>query len=86
LQDTKKHTITFSADPAATVAVAGTFNNWEPTPMKFNEKKGGVFTCKVPVKAGSSIEYKFVVNGNWVCDESAPTTNNNGNINNVFTL
>ena len=53
-------------DSGSQVYVAGSFNDWKPEEMKYDEKKG-LFT-KVKMLAPGQYEYKFVVNGEWVVD------------------
>jgi 1,4-alpha-glucan branching enzyme len=75
-----------SANGAKSVAVAGSFNNWnaKKTPMK---KSGDVWQAKVELPRGR-YEYRFVVDGQWVSDpnakESAP--NPFGSSNSVLSL
>ncbi len=74
------------AEAGSAVAVAGTFNNWDPTktPMKDNPDSGK-FATTVKMSPGRH-EYKFVVNGEWRvdpnCSESAP--NDQGSMNSVL--
>lgn len=81
----KKHAFRFTAPADTEVSVAGTFSNWEPVPMKFDAKTS-TFVYKVALLPGQTVEYKFVVSGKWVVDESAPSTWNGANQNNVLTF
>jgi 1,4-alpha-glucan branching enzyme len=61
----------YTAPHAKSVAVAGTFNNWNPKsyPMKAGAK--GHWSCSVKLSPGR-YEYRFVVNGTqWVNDPVA---------------
>ncbi|RAL59396.1 hypothetical protein DID88_006885 [Monilinia fructigena] len=51
------------------------------------ERVGDVFKKDVQLaNAGEKIYYKFVVDGNWVTDHTAPQENDaSGNLNNVLT-
>ena len=55
------------APDAQDVLVGGTFNGWDPkqTPMRKNADGTWRVTLRLP--AGSH-EYKFVVDGRWVCE------------------
>lgn len=74
------------APPGSKVAVAGTFNGWNPmqTPMKDNPDSGH-FKAIVAVPPGRH-EYRFVVDGKWHidpnCAESVP--NCYGSVNSVI--
>jgi 1,4-alpha-glucan branching enzyme len=50
------------APNAKSVAVLGTFNNWEPTPL--TENKDGIWTASLTLPPGR-YEYAFVVDGRW---------------------
>ncbi|KAM0129623.1 hypothetical protein ACHAQE_009507 [Botrytis cinerea] len=71
--------------PAEEVFVTGTFDNWSKSEKLV--KKGDVFSKDVQLaNAGEKIYYKFVVDGNWVTDHTAPQENDaSGNLNNVLT-
>lgn len=62
-----------AAPGARTVALVGTFNDWDPAAMPLRaEAAGGVWTIEVPLEAGRH-EYAFVVDGDrWVADPRAP--------------
>ncbi len=74
------------AEAGSAVAVAGTFNDWDPTknPMKDNPDSGK-FATAVKMSPGKH-EYKFVVNGEWIidpnCKDGAP--NDCGSLNSVL--
>ncbi|XXH03485.1 hypothetical protein Hte_009890 [Hypoxylon texense] len=71
--------------PASEVYVTGTFDEWKKTEKL--EKVGEHFEKAVTLKdASAKIYYKFVVDGNWVTDHTAPKeVDESGNENNVLT-
>ncbi|KAL2073704.1 hypothetical protein VTL71DRAFT_11030 [Oculimacula yallundae] len=71
--------------PADEVYVTGTFDNWEKSEKLV--KTGNSFSKDVTLNsAADKIYYKFVVDGNWVTDHTAPQENDaSGNLNNVLT-
>ncbi|POS86455.1 hypothetical protein EPUL_001707 [Erysiphe pulchra] len=72
--------------PADEVYVTGSFDDWSKSERL--DKKNNVFTKEVilPI-ASDKIYYKFVVDGNWVTDHTAPQENDeSGNLNNVLTV
>lgn len=64
---------------ASTVAVAGDFNDWEPTGLQRQEVNGRiVWTGHIPVRRGEH-RYMFVVNGSeWESDPLAPVQRDDG--------
>ncbi|OTB16683.1 carbohydrate-binding module family 48 protein [Daldinia sp. EC12] len=71
--------------PASEVYVTGTFDDWNKTEKL--EKVGDHFEKAVTLPdASSKIYYKFVVDGNWVTDHTAPKeVDESGNENNILT-
>ncbi|OTA84628.1 carbohydrate-binding module family 48 protein [Hypoxylon sp. CO27-5] len=71
--------------PASEVYVTGTFDDWKKTEQL--EKVGDHFEKAVTLQnASEKIYYKFVVDGNWVTDHTAPKeVDASGNENNVLT-
>ncbi|RWA07624.1 hypothetical protein EKO27_g7477 [Xylaria grammica] len=71
--------------PATEVYVTGTFDEWKKTEKL--GKIGDSFEKQVALPdASSKIFYKFVVDGDWVIDHTAPKeTDESGNENNVLT-
>ncbi|KUJ15694.1 uncharacterized protein LY89DRAFT_685647 [Mollisia scopiformis] len=67
------------------VYVTGTFDNWEKTEKLV--KTGDTFEKDVTLpSAAEKIYYKFVVDGVWTTDHTAPQENDaSGNLNNVLT-
>ena len=58
-------TFKLETDPGATVAVAGSFNDWQALPMR--ECRPGKFSRRVRVFPGR-LQYKFMVDGVWMAD------------------
>lgn len=71
--------------PASEVYVTGTFDDWSKSEKLI--KNGDSFEKDVTLpSAAEKIYYKFVVDGNWVTDHTAPQENDDrGNLNNVLT-
>ena len=71
---------------AASVQVAGDFNNWQPdqTSMK-KVDKNGLWRVKLPLSAGAHC-YRFVVDGHWQQDpyNEAAQSNSYGEFNSVI--
>lgn len=66
-----------AAPDARTVAVAGSFNRWDPGshPLSGPDLHGR-WTATIDLPAGR-YEYLFVINGNaWVLDTTAPSVDN----------
>ena len=81
-----EHTITYPIGSETTVELRGDFggpSTWEVgKPMA---KKGGVWSVDIPIPLSTPIQYKFVVDGEWVIDPAQPTvTDSNNNTNNTF--
>ncbi|HUS91123.1 MAG TPA: isoamylase early set domain-containing protein [Phycisphaerae bacterium] len=84
----KKGTIRFAVTPDSPVkqiAVAGSFNGWQPVPMR--KQKGGTYVASVPVAPGAH-EYKFILDGLWALDpdNSSWALNPYGTMNSVLTV
>lgn len=74
--------------PGRNVAVAGSFNDWEPKLNPMTDEKGdGVYLCTLRLAPGC-YEYKFVVDGEWVLDDGNPnfTSNDFGTLNSVLNV
>ena len=71
---TGKKRVTFSvhAPHAREVAVAGTFNDWDPSSRPLNREAGGSWTVTFYLAPGS-YEYRFVVDGIWTDDPCCTT-------------
>jgi len=80
----EQYEVLFRCKPAGmvkTVALAGTFNDWNPKAKQLEgPDKDGYFTTRLELKAGT-YEYKFVLDGTtWLADpENFRTTGANGN-------
>lgn len=55
---------------AAVVAVAGTFNDWDPRRTPLRKRADGKWTTTVRLAPGR-YEYRFVVDGKWISDPKA---------------
>lgn len=66
-----KVTFTVPAEEAEKVAVVGNFNEWntEATPLK--KLKNGSFKGTVDLEAGSSYEFRYIIDGNYVNETEA---------------
>lgn len=75
-----------AADPNSKVAVAGTFNGWDPE-KGIMKSRGGVFSRHVLLEPGH-YQYKFVVNGVWTVDPEQQewTPNEHGSLNSVINI
>ena len=82
-------TFAVEAEPKSEVAVAGTFNDWQPLPLacKRSEAAGAEFSKMIYLPAGR-YEYKFLINGNWSIDPNCPTWSPNeyGSLNSVVNV
>lgn len=69
----------YVSNDASTVAVAGDFNDWEPTGLQRQEVDGRVvWAGHIPVRRGEH-RYMFVVNGSeWESDPLAPVQRDDG--------
>ncbi len=64
-------TFTVEAPGAGSVYLAGEFNGWDPTARAMTDPDGdGVFEVTLDLDPGT-YAYKFVIDGNWMTDESA---------------
>lgn len=80
--------LTCKLAPGRNVAVAGSFNDWEPKLNPLTDEKGdGVYRCTLRLAPGC-YEYKFVVDGEWVLDDGNPnfTSNDFGTLNSVLNV
>lgn len=66
------------------VAVAGTFNEWDASRTPLNSSPGGGWKTTVWLPAGR-YEYRFVADGQWISDPNARETvqNSYGGTNSV---
>jgi 1,4-alpha-glucan branching enzyme len=78
----------FTAEPGSTVALAGSFNDWDPAAKQLSDRKGtGAFSATVFLPRGRH-EYKYVVNGQWCVDPECAdwVPNSHGSLNSVITV
>ncbi len=84
----RKVRFSFPAAPGRTVALAGVFNDWDPgaTVMEYCAEKS-VYSCELFLPPGR-YDYKFVLDGEWVLDESNPNfaSNDFGTLNSVVVV
>jgi 1,4-alpha-glucan branching enzyme len=62
--------LTLRMPRARSVAVAGTFNDWEADRTPMSPSGGGLWKATLWLPAGR-YEYRFVVDGQWVSDPDA---------------
>ena len=77
----------FHDDEAASVSVAGDFNEWNQLPLKRNG--AGLWSTEIVVPRAGRLEYKFIVNGQrWIEDPSngMKAPDNYGGLNSVIHL
>ena len=65
--------VTFSIQPegAENVAVVGSFNGWGESANPMNKLKNGTFKGTIDLESGTSYEFRYLVDGNYVNDEEA---------------
>ncbi|MBQ9432346.1 MAG: glycogen-binding domain-containing protein [Kiritimatiellae bacterium] len=81
----KRVTFTVNADPASTVFLAGSFNDWDPTAKQMTDKKNnGIFTATLNLVPGE-YQYKFIINGTWCADPDCSdwVQNEHGTLNSI---
>jgi hypothetical protein len=68
----ESHTASFGlhAPHAASVLLAGTFNDWSPGATPLSKGSEGVWEIQMPLKPGA-YQYKFIVDGVWQEDPLA---------------
>ena len=59
--------ITCAAPDAREVSIGGTFNDWDASRTPMSKSADGTWRVMLRLPAGS-YEYKFVVDGKWVCE------------------
>ncbi len=66
-----KVTFEVAAKEATNVSVVGDFNKWngESTPLK--KLKNGKFKGVLPFEKGNTYEFKYIIDGNYVNEDSA---------------
>src|ERR1043166_9994394 len=68
--DSMMHTFILRAPHARKVAVAGSFNGWDPAQTPMSKDKDGNWQARILLPPGR-YEYRFVVDGEWISDPSA---------------
>ena len=65
--------VTFSIQPenAENVAVVGSFNGWDEKATPLSKLKNGTFKGTIDLESGTSYEFRYLVDGNYVNDEEA---------------
>ena len=61
---------------AISVAVAGTFNDWDPSRNPMRKDGTGTWKATLTLPPGTH-EYRFVVDGDWISDPTATETVDN---------
>lgn len=82
----KRIAFRFKAKPGMNVFLAGSFNNWDISAKKLEDKKGiGDYQALVMLSKGV-YEYKFFVDGKWCLDPENPNfiKNAHGTLNSVI--
>jgi len=60
------------AEDAETVALVGSFNNWDPAACPMTPVKEGGFTIQLDLEKGRSYEFRYVADGkDWYNDPEA---------------
>jgi 1,4-alpha-glucan branching enzyme len=82
----KRVTFRFEAEPNSDVRLAGSFNSWHPETCRLIRRNGNRSYSATMLLAPGRHEYKFVVNGDWHVDPSAPACipNEHGTLNSVI--
>ena len=82
----RKVLFSLEAAPGPAAAVAGSFNDWDPTatPMKYDPVSQS-YSAVIELIPGD-YEYKFVLDGEWLLDEANPGffPNDFGTLNSVL--
>lgn len=79
--------IAFRDGKAQQVCLAGSFNDWNPTAMPMLHMSHDRWVKELSLPPGR-YEYRFVVDGEWICDPAAveKVPNLFGGLNGVFTV
>lgn len=75
--DTVSVRFVYHAPDARQVAIAGTFNGWNPEKLPMIRGRDGVFYAIVELPRGRH-EYMLVVDGEWLVDPAAPMSIDDG--------
>ena len=73
--------------PGKNVAVAGSFNDWQPVKILTDKKGDGRYSCRLMLTPGT-YQYKFMVDGEWRSDSANPNfiPNEYGSLNSVLEI
>lgn len=65
--------VTFSllAKDAKKVSVVGSFNEWNATKAPLKKLKNGTFKAALDLESGTSHEFKYVIDGEYINDDAA---------------
>ena len=65
--------VTFSvpAEEAKSVAVVGSFNEWNTEATELKKLKNGTFKGTVDLESDNSYEFRYVVDGTYINDDQA---------------
>jgi 1,4-alpha-glucan branching enzyme len=81
----KRVTFRIQSEPGRSVAVAGSFNNWDAGANILADKSGTGDYKAIILLAPGAYEYKFVINGAWCVDPACAEwmQNDMGTLNSV---
>jgi serine/threonine protein kinase len=68
---------TLTAPKARSVAVAGDFNNWNPTAAQMRKRPNGEWVVTLQLPAGRHV-YKLIIDDTWTADPENPTQVDDG--------
>ena len=73
--------------PGRSVAVAGSFNDWQPDKVMKDKNGDGTYRCRLLLAPGE-YQYKFMVDGQWRSDSANPdfVPNEFGSLNSVLSV
>lgn len=65
--------VTFSvpAEEAKSVAVVGSFNEWNTEATELSKLKNGTFKGTIDLESDNSYEFRYVIDGTYVNDDQA---------------
>jgi len=66
-----KVTFEVAAKESNTASVVGDFNKWDATASPLKKLKNGKFKAVYALAAGSSYEFKYIVDGEYINEENA---------------
>ncbi len=66
-----KVTFSIQAEDAENVALVGSFNEWDEKATPLSKLKNGTFKGTIDLESGTSYEFRYLVDGNYVNDEEA---------------